>query len=77
MSIPENTGKISHEHRCGNYGLYWIIDLNAGYAELFTDEPDEPVCDCGRIISSDLNNGLTVLFCSGCFDWSYQLRLKR
>ena len=77
MRMAESTGIFAYAHWSRGYSIYWIIDLDAGYAELFTDAPDEPACDRGRIISGNLNNGLTVLFRSGCFDWSYQLRLKR
>ena len=74
--MAENTGMFAYAHRSREHSIYWIIDLDSGYAELFTDAPDEPACDRGRIISGDLNNGLIVLFQSGGFDWSYQLRFR-
>lgn len=74
--MAESAGIFAYAHWSREHSIYWIIDLNAGYAELFTDAPDEPVCDRGKIISGDLNNGLIVLFRSGCFDWSYQLRFR-
>lgn len=55
-----NTGVFSYKKKNTGYDVYWIIDLDEGYAYNFSEGNDNPVCDKYKISSGHLNDKITL-----------------
>ncbi len=55
--------------------MYYIIDIDEGYAYFFTDGKSS-VCERIKIVSGDLNDGVTLTYHDDGRSWSNTLRFK-
>lgn len=70
-----NTGVFSYKNT-SSYDVYWIIDLDEGYAYFFTDGNGETYCDKVKIVSGTLNDSMMITWDYGSEECSWYLHFK-
>ena len=71
-----NSGIYAYRDRGGQYYNYYIIDFDEGYVYFFSDGNGDSTCDRIKIVSGDLNNGLTITYHDGDSTWDEVLHFK-
>lgn len=71
-----NSGIYAYRDRGGQYYNYYIIDFDEGYVYFFSDGNGDSTCDRIKIVSGDLNNGLTITYHDGSSTWDEVLHFK-
>lgn len=68
------SGKYAYKSTGGQYTIYIIVDMDAGYVYRFID--DESTCDCVKIKSGTLNDTLIIEYHDGADTWQNGLHFK-
>lgn len=71
-----NKGVYAYKNRGGQYDIYWIIDLDAGYVYNYFDGNGDDTCDRVKIDYGNLNDYVKITWHDGNDKWSYGLHFK-